>query len=52
MADFRTDLESQGVTFFDLDLDELKSRTQEAMKQFSFDEEALKLMNEELAKLQ
>lgn len=52
VADFRTDLESQGVTFFDLDLDELKSRTQEAMKQFSFDEEALKLMNEELAKLQ
>lgn len=45
-------IEKHGVTFFDLDLDELKSLTGEAMKQFTFDEEALSLMNEELAKIQ
>lgn len=50
-AEFRTELEGKGVTFFDLDLNELRIRTQEAMKQFSFDEEALNRMNEELSKL-
>ncbi len=50
--EFREDLQkNQGVTFFDLDLDQLKSLTQDAMKQFTFDEEALSLMQEELAKL-
>lgn len=44
-------VKDHGVTFFDLPLDELKSLTREAMKQFKFDEETLALMNEELAKL-
>ena len=53
MDSLKTELiEKHGVTFFDLDLDELKSLTGEAMKQFTFDEEALSLMNEELAKIQ
>lgn len=51
--DLKTELiEKHGVTFFDLDLDELKSLTSEAMKQFTFDVEALSLMNEELTKIQ
>ena len=44
--------EQKGVTFFDLDLEQLKSLTRNAMKQFTFDSEALNLMNTELAKLQ
>lgn len=49
---FRTDLTGSGVTFFDLDLSELKSLTQAAMSQFKFDPEALSLMKAELAKVQ
>ena len=50
--EFREDLQAnQGVTFFDLDLEQLKSLTQDAMKQFTFDPEALQLMQDELAKL-
>ncbi len=45
-------MEEHGVSFFDLDLDQMKALTSEAMQEFSFDEEALALMNEELAKLQ
>ncbi len=50
VEDFRTQLSGEGVTFFDLDLDELKNRTREAMKQFDFSAEALQVMNDELSK--
>lgn len=50
---FKKDLtENHGVTFFDLDLNELKALTQEAMSKFTFDQEALDKLNEGLAKLQ
>lgn len=50
---FKKDLaENHGVTFFDLDLNELKPLAQGAMEQFTFDQEALDKMNEGLAKLQ
>lgn len=49
---FRTEMTNSGVSFFDLDLSELKSLTQESMTQFKFDPEALSLMKEELAKVQ
>lgn len=50
---FKKDLtEKEGVTFFDLDLSQLKSLTQDAMTQFQFDSEALTLMKQELAKVQ
>ena len=49
---FKKELTEQyGVTFFDLDLTELKSLTQTAMQKFTFDEEALAKMNEGLAQL-
>ena len=51
VSDFKTQLSGEGVTFFDLDLDQLKEKTSEAMKQFDFDSEALQLMNDELSKL-
>ena len=44
--------DKHGVTFFDLDLAELKSLTQAAMKKFTFDPEALAKMEEGLAALQ
>lgn len=49
---FRKELTDKGITFFDLDLKQLKSMTQDAMTQFTFDPEALALMKQELAKLQ
>lgn len=51
VSGFKEQLKKEGVTFFDLDLAELKRLTQESMKQFTFDPEALALMNAELAKL-
>ncbi len=39
-----------GVTFFDLDLAQLKARTGEAMKQFTFDAQYAAILKEELAK--
>lgn len=49
---FKKDLTDKGVTFFDLDLNQLKALTQKAMSQFTFDPEAVSLMNQELAKVQ